>query len=115
MFSYEVLAEIAVIFALKMETTYKKMFFDKMRVKFLSELQYLKDDTLYKILWSLFKADAINIHAQSTDWEAVKEVLVKKSKDISPQVMADILVLATKEEQEAKAEGDGSLDNDLFT
>ena len=83
-FSYEVLAEIAVIYASKMDVTYKKMFFDKMRLKFLKELEYLKDETLYKILWSFFKANAMTINRKNKDWEAVKEIIAKKSKDINP-------------------------------
>ena len=44
----------------------------------------------------------MTINKKNKDWEAfllaVKEVIAKKSKDIDPRIMADILVLATKEE-----------------
>ena len=112
-FSYEVLSELAVVYALKMDTTYKKMFFSKLRTKFLKELAYLNDETLYKILWSFFKAGALTISTKNAEWQAVKQVLVKKSKDISPKVLTDILVIATREEKEAGE--DGTSDNDLFT
>ena len=85
-----------------MPETYKKMFFEKMRIKFLKELSYLNDETMYKIIWSFFKGNALTVNKKNKDWEAVKQVLAKKSKDINPQIMADLLVLATKEEQEAK-------------
>jgi hypothetical protein len=55
--SYEITAELAVIYASKMNKTYKNLFFTKMRNKFLKELKYLKEETLYKILWSLLKAE----------------------------------------------------------
>ena len=114
-FTYEILAELAVIYAMKMEKTYKNMFFNKMRSKFLKELEFLNDETLYKILWASFKAEALTISAKNEDWIAVKQVLVKKSKDISPKIMADILVIATKEEQDAIESRDGYKGADLFS
>ena len=114
-FTYEILAELAVIYAMKMEKTYRTMFFNKMRTKFLKELEFLKDETLYKILWASFKAEALTISAKNEDWIAVKQVLVKKSKDISPKIMADILVMATKEEQDAIKSRDGYKGADLFS
>ena len=67
-FSYEILSELAVVYALKMDATYKKMFFTEMRSKFLKELEYLKDETLYKILWSFFKAEALTISSRNAEW-----------------------------------------------
>jgi len=76
---------------------------------------YLKDETLYKILWAFFKGNAMTINKKSLEWEAVKEIIAKKSKDIDPRVMADILVLATREEQDQSAAADGNIGNDLFS
>ena len=83
-FSYEVLAEVAIIYASKMPETYKKMFFDKMRIKFLKELEFLSDDTMYKIIWSFFKGNALTVNRKNKDWEAVKQVIAKKCKDVNP-------------------------------
>ena len=65
MMSYEILSELAVVYALKMDPTYKKLFFTKLRLKFLKELEYLKDETLYKILWAFFKAEALTINSKN--------------------------------------------------
>ena len=111
-FSYEILSELAVVYAMKMDDTYKKMFFSKLRMRFIKEIEYLSDETLYKILWAFFKAKAITIQTSNPEWQAIKEILVKKSKDIGPKVLTDILVIATTEEREA---GSAVTDNDLFT
>lgn len=55
--TYEVTAELAVVYAVKMDHTYKQMFFANTRDKFIKELKYLKEATLYKILWALLKAE----------------------------------------------------------
>ena len=51
--SYETLSELAVVYATKMDKTYQGLFFNTMKTKFLNDLQYLKDETLYKILWAV--------------------------------------------------------------
>ena len=56
-FNYDIVAELAVVFALKMDTTNRNMFFKICRDKFLKELKYLKEETMYKIVWSLLKAE----------------------------------------------------------
>ena len=110
--TYEVLAELSVIYALKMDDAYKKMFFEKVRTKFVKELQYLKDETLYKILWSFFKAGQLTVDEGNLEWQGIKEILVKRSKEISPKVMADLLVLATLEGRKKES---SSNSNDLFS
>ena len=73
------------------------MFFEKTRGKFLKEMQYLKDETIYKILWAFFKAKELTINDSSNDWMAVKKAIVKRIKELSPKTLADILVLSTQE------------------
>lgn len=51
-----VLAEVAVIFASKVEATYADRFFKDFRSKFLDNLEYLEPSILYKTLWSLIKS-----------------------------------------------------------
>lgn len=58
-FTFETLAELAVIHAAKQDKTYRNLFFEKVRDRFVKELQYLKDETAYKILWAMFKADQL--------------------------------------------------------
>ena len=60
-FTYEILSELAVVYALKMDETYKNMFFSKLRMRFIKEIEFLNDETLYKILWAFFKGKAITI------------------------------------------------------
>lgn len=42
-----------------MDEKYKKMFFDRLIDKFIKDLPYLNEDTLYKILWSIIKAERL--------------------------------------------------------
>ena len=70
--TFEVTSELAVIYASKMDNTYKGLFFSKTIEKFLKELRYLKDETLYKIVWSAVKSGTISISNNSPRWEAVK-------------------------------------------
>jgi hypothetical protein len=70
--TYEVLAELSIIYATKIDQVYKGLFFDKTKSKFLKELKYLKEETLYKILWSLVKSEELKIKDNSIEWQAVK-------------------------------------------
>jgi hypothetical protein len=96
-FTYEVAAELAVIYAVKANDMYKKQFFDKTTEKFIKEMKYLKDETLYKILWSLFKSNSVKIHEQSNNWRLIKEAIVARTKELSPKTLCDIIVLSTTE------------------
>jgi hypothetical protein len=59
-FSYKILAELAVIYASKMDPKYKDLFFKRsFKEKFLKDLKHLDSDSFYKIFWSMMKADAI--------------------------------------------------------
>ena len=96
-FNFDVMSELAVIYASKMDETYKKLFFEKTIDKFMRELSHLKDDTLYKIVWSLVKAKTVIISSKSAQWSLIKDVIAKRSEEISPKVMSDLLVLSTME------------------
>jgi hypothetical protein len=95
--TYETTAELAVIYASKMDDTYRGVFFKKMRPKFLKELKYLKEETLYKILWSLIKAKELKVTEDSPEWVMVKDVLIARTKELSPKVLSDLLLLSTME------------------
>lgn len=98
--TYETTAELAVIYATKMDETFRKMFFNKMRPKFLKELKYLKEETLYKILWSLIKAGELKVSEKSPEWLMVKEDLKERAKELSPKCLSDILLLSTLESKD---------------
>lgn len=98
--TYEVTAELAVIYATKMDEAFKNVFFKKMRQKFLKELRYLKEETLYKILWSLIKANELKVSDQSPEWLMVKEDLKERAKELSPKCLSDILLLSTLESKD---------------
>ena len=55
-YSYEVFSELAVVFATKMDPTYCARFFERFMAKFINDMKYLDDSTLYKLLWSFVKA-----------------------------------------------------------
>jgi len=80
-----------------MDRTYKGLFFSKLRSKFIKELKYLKEETLYKIIWSMLKAEQLKITDDSPEWVLVKDVIKTRSKELSPKVLADILLLSTME------------------
>ena len=91
------MSELAVIYATKMDQVYKGLFFEKTKDKFLKELKYLKEETLYKILWACVKAEQLSVSEKSLEWQGVKEIIISRSKELSPKVFADILVLSTLE------------------
>jgi hypothetical protein len=55
-----------------MDKTYKAEFFDKLMDKFVHDISYLKEETIYKILWSFLKADRLNVKEDSFEWFQVK-------------------------------------------
>jgi hypothetical protein len=112
-FNYQILSELAVIYASRMDKHYKSLFFERtFKDKFLKELRYLDQETFYKIMWSLVKAKAIGIDEQAgTDWHLIKEAVVAKMKDFEPKTLTNILVLATVAKGAEGAEG---LSGDLW-
>lgn len=95
--TYETTSELAVIYASRMDDTYKKLFFEKTGEKFLKELRYLKDETMYKIVWAMVKAQSVLVAEESDRWNLVKTVVSERASEISPKVMSDLLVLSTME------------------
>ena len=87
--TYEATSELAVLFASQMDETYKGLFFQKTQQKFVKELNYLKDETLYKIVWSLVKSQTVVVAAESARWNAIKQVIKTRAKELDPKVMAD--------------------------
>ena len=75
-------------------------------------MRYLKDETLYKVVWSLIKSSSVTVSADSADWYGIKDVIKSRCKDeISPKVMSDLLVLSTMEAVASEHESD----KDLFS
>lgn len=107
------MSELAVIYASKMDPKYRDVFFKRnFKDKFLKELRYLDQETFYKVLWSLVKAEAITVNEEGgSDWSQVKEAVVAKMKDFEPKTLTNILVLATVAK---RAEGAEGLSGDLF-
>ncbi|CDW91217.1 UNKNOWN [Stylonychia lemnae] len=94
-FSYKTLSEIAVIYASKMDQTYKELFFGKFKDKFLKDLKHLDQEIFYKVLWSLIKADTIEVDDRGFEWSLIKETIIKRAKDFDPATVTNILVLST--------------------
>lgn len=82
---------------MRMDDAHKTMFFQKTQDKFLRELSYLKDETLYKVVWALVKSGSVAVASNSDQWAAVKTCVRERAADISPKVMSDLLVLSTRE------------------
>ena len=94
-----------------MDETYKGLFFKNTKEKFIKELRYLKDETMYKIIWALIKSETMTVSAESLEWNLVKDVISEKAVDISPKIMSDLLVLSTMEQVASEAENP----RDLFS
>lgn len=85
------------IYASKMDPKYRDLFFKRyFKEKFIRDFKHLDQETFYKVLWSLVKAEAIAINEQGgSEWSTVKEAVVFKMKDFTPQTLTNVLVLAT--------------------
>ena len=96
-FNYKILAELAVIYATKMDPRYQGLFFaGDIRNKFLKELKHLDQETFYKVLWALVKAKAISIDEHGgSEWGQVREAVVAKMKDFDAKTLTNVLVLST--------------------
>lgn len=95
--SFEVLAELAVIFAAKQDATYCGLYFNKVRDKFLQNFNFLKDETVYKFLWAMFKADQFTAQPNDYKWQLIKDQLVTRAKETQPKYLTNILVLASRQ------------------
>ena len=117
--TYETTSELAVVYATHMDDTYKGLFFEKTAEKFLKELRYLKDETLYKIVWAMVKSQSVVISADSARWRLIKDTVGDRGAEISPKVMADLLVLSTMESVASEAANPTDLfskvENELMT
>lgn len=109
-YTYEIMAEIAIIMATKMDTNHRDQFFEKFLTKFQNDIEYLKDETLYKILWSFIKADRLTVREDGYEWFRVRTAIQKRAKEMDPKVLTDILVLSTR----AKDDEDTSKKNDFW-
>lgn len=59
--NYEQLSDMAVIFASKVDEKYQDLFFKNFLNKFASNLEFIGEEALYKILWSFVKAGRLEI------------------------------------------------------
>ena len=72
-YTYDLMAEIAVIFATKMDVKYRKEYFNNFLTKFQNDIDILKEETLYKILWSFIKAERLVIREDAYDWYRLRQ------------------------------------------
>lgn len=93
----ESLAELSIIYATKMpHAQLRNQFFDNMLTKFERVVDYIDEKTLYKFLWSFIKAGRLVIEQDALVWNNVRHSLQKRSKEFSPDIMTNIMVLSTK-------------------
>ena len=83
-YSYEIFCELAIIFATKMDETYKNQFFDKLMEKFIGDMKYLDDTTLYKMLYSFIRAGKFQEEKDAYEWLRIREIIKGKAKTIDP-------------------------------
>jgi hypothetical protein len=78
--------------------------------KFVRELEFLDDDTLYKILWSFIRAGRFQSQKDAPGWFQVRDTLIARSTSIDPRILTKILVLSTqvKEYERVTKENTGS-------
>ena len=109
-FNYETIAELTVVYASKMDDTYKKQFFKLHSTRLLSELEHLKGETMFKIIWSLVHSGRVKVNTEDHNWQLIKGCVAKRKEDLSAKILADLIVLSTKEAEEQEI---GS--HDLFS
>ena len=111
---YVLHAELAVLFASRLDETYRKMYFKQLKPKFLRELKHLDDETLYKIIWSLIKADELEMTDADPQWKLIKDDLTHKSKELSPKILSDLILLSTKSSESTTFDLFSALENDII-
>jgi len=94
-FTYDELADLSVVFATKMDPSFGSKFFKLFRDKFMKELQFLKDETMYKIVWSYVKAGALTVNEDNYEWMRVKDIVSDKVKQMDTEYLTNFLVLST--------------------
>lgn len=111
-YPYEVIAELAILYATEMDETYKEQFFSKFLNKFSVDVPFLKEETMYKILWSFIKAGRLTVQEDLYEWVTVKEAIIKRVPEMSPKVLTNILVLSTmaRDNDAATSKESGILD-----
>lgn len=67
-YTFEIMADLAVIYATKMDPKYQELFFSKYMHAFVRNLPYLKEETLYQMLWSFVKADRLVVREDAYEW-----------------------------------------------
>ena len=110
---YVLHAELAVLFASKMDVTYRKLYFKHLKPKFLKELKHLDEETLYKIVWSLIKAEQLDMTDSDPQWQLIKDTLAHKSKELSPKILSDLILLSTKSDNK-QFDLFSALENDII-
>lgn len=88
-----------------MDKTYKAEFFDKLMDKFVHDISYLKEETIYKILWSFLKADRLNVKEDSFEWFQVKGAIKQRANEFSAKTLSDIIILSTVAKEKGKEDG----------
>jgi hypothetical protein len=101
--SYEIHAELAVLYATKVDETYRKSYFLKVRERFIKELKHLKGETMYKIIWSMMRANQLTISKENYEWQEIKKIIIKRAKKLDTRLLTDFMVMATKEKSEGAA------------
>lgn len=108
-YTFEIMADLSVIYATKMDGKYQELFFSKYMHHFVRNIQFLKEETLYKMLWSFVKADRLVVREDAYEWTQVKQAIQERARELSPKVMTNILVLSTVA-KDVEATDTGELD-----
>lgn len=74
-YTFEIMADLSVIYASKMDAKYQELFFSKYMQHFVRNIQFLKEETLYQILWSFIKADRLIVREDAYEWSLVKTAI----------------------------------------
>lgn len=90
-----VLAEVAVIFASKVDKTVQGRFFKIFRDKFLDNIEFIEPSLLYKTLWSLIKSETVKVSDRDPHWAPIQKAISKKVNDFDNQTLIDIIVMLT--------------------
>ena len=63
------------MFATEMDERYKDLYFDEFQDRFMNDMPYLEEETLYQLLWSFIKADRIAVNDNNYQWQRIRDIL----------------------------------------
>ena len=88
-----------------MDEKYRGLFFDKLMHKFVNDIKYLEEETIYKILWSFLRAERLHVREDSYEWVQVKMAIKERCKEFGAKTLTDIIILSAVAKEKGHKDG----------